>query len=801
MQPTATPDPAKIVYESGRIVVTLEDNSHDSVLAQEQIRIAVKDAARYVLVTDPSQAPADGREALVVETLIRKVSRDHQTPYNHYGVYLDMAELTEKYLNEYSLKPAEGVIKTVVFNDDGSLTCTVREEYAYSEYDFDTHYWVNYVHLRSLADDAMETFVFEKQFASGKAPRLLRTLNGSYPDLQLVNRHLMYFDGYAYLCLGLRYKAAPLENTYLRVTAINGVPGNYGQFDFIPEVEDGMERSSAAIRLDGLSENAAVFTVEAVSNTDQRVIFRTDLTVEGMTPPAPTATPTPAPTATPNPKAIVFEDDRVVVTLDDWWNDRFFINGQMNIFLREPDRYVLVTDPAQAAADPREAILVGVRQECVTTNMTSGLKSFTIGANSSSERLLNELEKSPYYHITCLDTTSQLLPDGSLRLITRGDFTAMRNKYDDGMTILTALSFTTLEGEGRTEVFYRTIPSAAKARRTVTYKSQGYLNGLKLDGGSMYYDDNGAWLSIKYSGNIPAGDVTLNCLDQPAWFGITTTPIHRVEEIIRYTLYYPETITSEYDHLIFRLDGLDSLTDVLYPALTFPDGRTLQLVSQRVGDINGPTATPAPSTTPAPSATPHPEGTPAIPPDAEITDRYTLDVAEKTQKYSHYNATLLATSGGYILQPTFRYHDPLPEGTMLRLITCNGIRMDGAEALIGPANLSSGPADLLSARIALWTLPETKCTFFLEAIHPDTGEPIFALTLRTREAVKPVEYRYDWLYDVWIDNEGNVAPPVVTPYVPSLGNFGNSGSFPFKDAIEDGFNLNPTIDYGFGLGW
>ena len=787
VQPTATPDPAKIVYESDRIVVTLEDNSHDSVLAQEQIRIAVKDAARYVLVTDPSQAPNDGREPLLVETLIRKVSRDGQTPYNHYGVTLDMAELTEKYLNEYSLKPAEGVIKTVVFNDDGSLTCTAREEYAYSEYDFDTHYWVNYVHLRSMADDSMETVAFEKQFASGKAPRLLRTLNGSYPDLQLVNRHLMYFDGYAYLCLGLRYKAAPLENTHLRVTAINGVPGNYGQFDFIPEVQDGMERSSAAIRLDGLSENAAVFTVEVVSNTDQQVLFRTDLTVEGMTPPAPTATPTPAPTAAPNPKAIVFEDDRVVVTMDKCINDLFFVHTELRVALKEPDKYVLVTDPSQAPDDPREAILLSPRQECVTHNVTSGLKSFDLAdTDSASWRLMNELEKS-VYHMTCFNVTAEPQADGSVLLRTVGDASEMKNPYDDSMAILTGLTFTDRSGEtGRTEVFYRVLPSAEQTSRTVNYRLQGGYPDFSLAAAKLYYTDDYAYLSVKYvTDRLASADSALLTSDVAIASGLTAQVVHREEQDLNYYGGYPNISTRAYEHLLYRIDGLDSKTDVFYPTLTFYQGDeqlyTVKLVSNRVGDINGPTATPRPEATPAPTAAPAAaSATFSIAEDAEVLSRYSIEVVQKVQKYSHYNATLLGMAEGFVLQPFFRYHDPLPEGTQLRLKAINDMASDFGSGLISPANLSSGPADLLTARIALQSLPESRCTFLLEAIHPDTGETIFALTLKTTSAVKKTVV---------------TLMPTSNPIYPGV--YDGDFNFPLKDAIEDGFDLTPEIDYGF----
>ena len=351
--------------------------------------------------------------------------------------------------------------------------------------------------------------------------------------------------------------------------------------------------------------------------------------------------------------------------------------------------------------------------------------------------------------------TSQLQPDGSLLLTTRGDVSAMRNLYDEGMTILTALSLTNAEGEGCTEVFYQAIPSAEKARRTVSYSSQGSLSGLKLYSGAMYYDASGAWLSVKLTGGVPAGDVTLTCVDQPAFSGIVTTPIHRVEETIRYNLSGPEFITSEYDHLIFRLDGLDSLTDVFYPALTFSDGRTLQLVSQRVGDVNGPTRTPAASATPAPTATPQPEGTPSIPEDAEVLQRDTLTIASKPTKYSHYHAALLVTEYGYILQPTFRYHDPLPEGTVMRLIAIDGVSGEYGEGVIGSAGLEN--TAILGARIPA-RIPDGSTRYTLAAYAPDTEDPIFEITLTSDTPASGY-----WSGDTWYAPDGEAYYPMTTP--------------------------------------
>ena len=814
VQPTATPDPAKIICEGDRIVVTLEDNSHDSFVAQEQIRIAVKDATRYVLVTDPSQAPDDGREALLVETLMKRIYRGYQSPRIDYGTNMDMAELTEKYLTEYSLQPGTGLIKSMTFQEDGSLLCTAREDYEFTEYRGSTYYWMNYIHLRSLDDGSMETYAFEQQFASATVPKLTRSLTSSLPMLQLINRSLMYYDGYAYLSIGFRYQDTPVKDAFLRITAIDGIWGDYGQCDLTLTNSMEMERSAAAIRLDGLSENAAVFTVEAVSNTDQQVLFRTDLTVEGMMPPAPTATPTPAPTATPNPKAIVFEDDRIVVTMDKCVNDLFYVSTEMRVALKEPDKYVLVTDPSQALDDPREAILLRPRQECVTYNVTSGLKSFDLAdTGGASWRLLNELEQSTY-HMTCFDVTMQAQADGSVMLHTVGDAGEMKNLYDETMAILTALTFTDRSGEsGRTEVFYRLLPSAVRTSRTVDYRLQSKSTTFGLTAAKLYYLDDYGYLSVKYKRNeLTPADSALLTSDVASASGITTQVVHREDSNIRYSLSGPAIETQVYEHLVYRIDGLDSLTDVFYPTLTFfGNGQelfTIHLVSNRVGDVHGPTATPwqQPAATPSLPSMSTSSPAEAASAAASTVDRseplssISLNVSDKPRKYSHYNARLRLYADGTCLTPIFRYHDPLPEGTLLRIVAVDDVPGHFGEEVIGPANLSNVPDDMLSADIFLTTMPDEARSFTIAAIHPDTETEFFQITLQSGTPLK-----LGWTGESYVDKNGNEYLPFNTPG--NLSHVTQGSSFPLQDAIEDGFDLTPDIDYGFfpeidqGWGW
>lgn len=419
--------------------------------------------------------------------------------------------------------------------------------------------------------------------------------------------------------------------------------------------------------------------------------------------------------------------------------------------------------------------------------MTSGLKSFDLAdTGSASWRLMNELEKSTY-HMTCFDVTAEPQADGSVLLRTVGDASEMKNPYDESMAILTALTFTDRSGEtGRTEVFYRVLPSAEQTSRTVNYRLQNQISDFRLAAAKLYYADGYAYLSVKYvTDSLAPADSALLTSDVEIASGITTQVVHREEQDLSISGGYWDMTTMNYEHLVFRIDGLDSKTDVFYPTLTFYQGDeplyTVKLVSNRVGDMNGPTATPRPETTPAPTAVPvAADGAFSIPEDAEVLARYSLEVVQKVQKYSHYNARLLSMAEGFVLQPFFRYHDPLPEGTHLRLKAINDMTEDFGSGLIGPANLDSGPADLLTARIALQSLPEARCTFLLEAIHPDTGETIFTLTLKTASAVKRTVVTLN---------------PTNNPIYPGVHT--TDFNFPLQDAIEDGFDLTPEIDYGF----
>ena len=519
----------------------------------------------------------------------------------------------------------------------------------------------------------------------------------------------------------------------------------------------------------------------------------------------------------------------MVMTMERCENDIFFVHTQLRVSLRDPQKYVLITDPAQAQDDPREAILVQPRQECVMSNLESGLRSFDLADTASASwRLYSQLEVSTY-HLACFDMTADLQPDGSLLLRGTGDANKMQNLYDEGMVILTALTLTDRSGDiGRVEIFYRDLPSASYSPRHETYRLWYEVDGFHLGHADVYYRDGYAYLSVKFSmtSELPMPDTALlTAADHPAVNGLEAAVLTHADEYFRYSG-GKRIIRDEYQHVIIRLDGLDTATDILYPTLTFrQDGNdvfSVQLASQNTSGSNAPTPAPTPSPTPAftPAPTLPPEDF-TIPADSKVLTTYPLEIVEKVQMYRHYLAKLRTHAEGYVLQPYFRFHNPLPEGTCLRLVEINGEAGDYGSGMVVPAELTDGPEDMLMARICLPSLPERKCTFLLEAIDPATDEVIFTVTLKTTSVVKPIPsgsgssgsgstqvtpYPNGVMPGTDTDfrlTDGILGDPAPTPYSPTYNYNNNNYGWNYGSGtswIEEGMQINPPDPYG-GWGW
>ncbi len=206
----------------------------------------------------------------------------------------------------------------------------------------------------------------------------------------------------------------------------------------------------------------------------------------------------------------------------------------------------------------------------------------------------------------------------------------------------------------------------------------------------------------------------------------------------------------------------EALAEPLYSATIqciAPDGTVIhtltlgEMYSEVHPNPYSPTYTPAPTT--RPTATPDP---------AKALQSITLSIQEKPVKYSHYNAFLNVYQEQLELLVRFRYHDPLPHGTNLRLTAIDDIPGNYGEA---PAlSVDSNPSKLLYAEIPLSELPQGATRYTVGAYAPDAEEPLFEVTLTS---VTP--FTRVWHAGNWYDSNGEVYYPAFTPYNPSLPHY------------------------------
>ena len=206
----------------------------------------------------------------------------------------------------------------------------------------------------------------------------------------------------------------------------------------------------------------------------------------------------------------------------------------------------------------------------------------------------------------------------------------------------------------------------------------------------------------------------------------------------------------------------EMLGDVIYSATIqciAPDGEVLysltlgDMISEVRPNPNDPTHTPAP--TAQPTATPGPE---------TVLQDISLSIQDKPTKYSHYNARLKVLQERFEMLVRFRYHDPLPDDTVLRLTAIDGIPGDYSEAPV--LNTEVNTATLLYAEIPITSLPEGALAYTIAAFAPDAEEPLFEVTLTS---VAP--FTRVWHAGNWYDSNGEVYYPAFTPYNPSLPHY------------------------------
>ena len=186
-----------------------------------------------------------------------------------------------------------------------------------------------------------------------------------------------------------------------------------------------------------------------------------------------------------------------------------------------------------------------------------------------------------------------------------------------------------------------------------------------------------------------------------------------------------------------------------------PDGEVICTLT--LGDMfsevrpnpNEPTHTPVPTTRST-----------ATPDAAQPLQSIALSIQDKPVKYSHYNAYLNFHVDQLILLARFRYHDPLPHGTNLRLTAVNGIPGTYAEAPILTVDHQANR--LLIAELLLTDLPNAATTFTLAAYAPDAEEPIFEVTLTSTQPATGF-----WSGGIWHGPDGETYKPASPPAIPT----------------------------------
>lgn len=248
----------------------------------------------------------------------------------------------------------------------------------------------------------------------------------------------------------------------------------------------------------------------------------------------------------------------------------------------------------------------------------------------------------------------------------------------------------------------------------------------------------------------------------------------------------------------------------------FPLKFVLDYFNSDSGTWPMPDTTPPVPTLPAP---PTPTPLPTLSPDTTEPPyntayvKCTYNLQDKVTKYSHYNVTFRQYADFNTLNVFFFYKADLPEGAYMRVVSAGGLEGDYGEAVIGPANVEGTDPTLLNAKIFTRALPAA-ATLTVECCSSE-GEVLFPLVFTVKDVsypaggtalpsggnsrpsgtATPVPPGYG--YDHWNGFNG----PSPTPWYPTIdtwddwvnGYNSNSGT----SWIEDGMNIQPSIDYGF----
>ena len=507
----------------------------------------------------------------------------------------------------------------------------------------------------------------------------------------------------------------------------------------------------------------------------------------------------------------------------------FYLYNDIRVMVKDAARYVLVADAAAVPDDGREAILFTPEMSIVGNNLMNGLRSYDVqDTDSSARKLLEELDKSGYLYGPM---TTELLPqpDGSWLVCGTGPIPDKWEMNYHGPAVLDTIALTDTAGSsGTVAVSCRNMPAgsyrSAKAYTVADYTAS--YTPFSYGSPYLYTQESGGCFAVKFNTNgLPRSQsLTLKLTNINGVYGdyATVTPEAREKDV-----YMDET--APYLLALFRFDEvpadmyyigvegyLPNRAEPVFTASFRPSGEPARAtVTPTAAPAPTPSATPAGSS-PAPSAAPTltPPPVNELPPDGTPYTSQLLEVENKPRKYSHYSAHLRQYAGCTAARVYFRWHDPLPEGAYMRIVAVNDEPGDYGMAVIGPADLSSAPADMLGATFVADAIPMDQIArLTLECVDPATDEVIFTYGLVNRSA-RPLPYRTTAPnygsgsgYDV-TDSLGGLPAP--TPYSPTYNYNNNNYGWNYGSGtswIEDGMQIGPNNPNnvngwgGFGCDW
>lgn len=750
-------------------MVTLEKNVHDGFHIIRELRIAVKDPSRYVLVTDASQAPDDGREALLLNARMECVGANLQSGITSFDLS-DTASRSRELLDELerSVYHFACFDLTLTQASDGAWLICGRDD-AQNVRDLwgERNVILTALTVSDLTGSQGRTEVFFDVYPSGIYPQWGAVYTPMYSPNDYQHQHatLNTYDGYTYV--SVQFKYAPSLPAGITATLSSCDPDVelnsecqlvYQSRDFFNWRDYSINQTSyyqLLFYLDPIPEapDAIVLnlhTPEEDASSIQVVFRNKDVPASRISTPTPTPVITPAPSATPAAAPTssadatdriietLLEDERVTVTLVESRNDGFWVTHALRVAPRDPSRYVLVTQADQAPEDGREAILMRTRMECVTENLEAGITSFDLSDPSSrSRQLLDELERS-VYHLECFDVVYTPQSDGSWLITGMGDARNMELSMYNPRKILTALTLSDLTGtQGRTEVYFHIVPSGLYASERVNYRPLSSGTGIQQQNTVLFKYADYAYLSIQftYPTTLPEGvTATFTSTDPEVVLSgrCQMTHLHRLLD----NKYGGEQSYADFNAFLFYLDTVPDKLDTFVLQLFMPDEEEpferVRYANTRLSSEQIPKASLA--STVRPDATDAVEAQqrsiPEEPSYALATSSTCFYALQKPQKYSHYSCIYRQYSDCTFLDVFFRYHDQLPETAILRITEIEMTSGNYGEAAVTAAELSTThPADLIGAKICTTKpFPMDTSRFVVSCIDTATDETLFQVT-------------------------------------------------------------------------